>query len=226
MKIQGLAIAFDLDGTLVDTAPDLTAATNAVLARAGRRRLDEHVVRHLVGRGARALIEAGFAHTGAAVDPASIEGHVEAFLDFYGRNLSANSRPFPGVRETLQSLQDEGALLSVCTNKPHPLAMQLLAELELLSFFDVVIGARALPFRKPDPRHLLECITRSGGDKAFAVMVGDSETDVAAARNAAVPVILVDFGYTAIPAAELGGDALISQFDALLPAISGLQAVS
>lgn len=212
MSFSGWSLVFDLDGTLVDTAPDLAGAMNAVLAEQGRRTLPVSDVRHMVGRGARILIETGFAATGAPVTPYESEQHMRRFLEHYGQNLTTGSRLFEGVAETLTALKAEGANLAVCTNKPHALTIRLLEGLDLLAHFPVILGADALPFRKPDPRHFTECVARLGGAPNRAILIGDSETDLQTARNAGAPIVLVDYGYTQTPAKDLGGDALISRF--------------
>lgn len=219
MSLNGVSIIFDLDGTLVDTAPDLASAMNAVLERAGRRAIPASEVRHMVGRGARVLIETGFARTGTPLATEDLSAQVAHFLEHYEANLSRQSRPFSGVPEVLSRLLSLGAKLAVCTNKPHSLTLKLLTQLDLSNVFGAVLGADARPYRKPDPRHLLDCVALLGGAAERSVMVGDSETDVAAARAAGVPIILVDYGYTSIPVAELGGDRVISAFAELPGAI-------
>lgn len=219
MSLNGVSLIFDLDGTLVDTAPDLAGAMNAVLARAGRPALPVADVRHMVGRGAKVLIETGFARTGSALPADALEDHFNFFLTHYDANIALESRPFPDVHETLSRLLDDGAKLAVCTNKPHALTLKLLDQLALARYFPVVRGADAQPYRKPDPRHLLDCVADLGGDAKRAVMVGDSEVDAGAAQAAKVPVVLVDYGYTALPVHEIGGDAVISHF-ADLPGVA------
>ena len=216
------AIIFDLDGTLVDTARDLTQALNAVLAQAGRTPVPPARVRHTVGAGARGMVERGFAETGPALAAAEIEGWTEAFLRHYRAHLSDLSRPFPGVRETLAALAAENAAMAVCTNKSVEASRHLLRDLELDRFFGAVVGGDSLAVRKPDPEHLAATIRAVGGEPGHAVMVGDSEIDVAAARGLGVPVIAVAYGYTQVPAAELGADAVIERFAELPAAIAAL----
>ena len=216
-------VIFDLDGTLVDTSPDLTSALNAVLTASGRKALPEVEVRHLVGRGARVLIERGMETTGDPVDQALVPQLFQDFLDHYGANIAAGSKPFPGVERVVRRLVAGKHPLGICTNKPEALAFKLLDALNLRRFFPVIFGADSRPYRKPDPRHLLDTIAAVGGERGNAVMIGDSDTDVETARAAGVPVILVSFGYTEIPARELGADAVIDHFDALEAAISALR---
>ena len=215
-------ILFDLDGTLVDTAPDLAGAMNAVLGRDGRPHLPVAAVRAMVGRGAQVLIEKGFAATGASADPERLPGLVENFLDYYRLNLTANSVPFVGAREVVADFAAQGARLGVCTNKPFDLAEALLRELDFRSPFHSVRGADSAPYKKPDPRHVYDTLTLAGGSHGEAVLIGDSETDVKAARAAGIPVVLVSFGYTETPVTELGGDAIIDHFRDLPDALRAL----
>jgi phosphoglycolate phosphatase len=215
-------VIFDLDGTLVDTSPDLTAALNAVLLAAGRKPLPEEEVRHLVGRGARVLIERGMEATGDPVDEALVPKLLQDFIDHYGANIAAGSQPFPGAEKAIRRLIAANHPLGICTNKPEALTFKLLDALDLRRFFPVVLGADSQPYRKPDPRHLLDAIAKLGSDPRHAVMIGDSDTDLKTARAAGVPVVLVSFGYTEIPVRDLGGDAIIDHFDALDAAIASL----
>jgi phosphoglycolate phosphatase len=216
-------VIFDLDGTLVDTSPDLTAALNVVLTAAGRKPLPEIEVRHLVGRGARVLIERGMAATGEPVDEALVPKLLEDFVDHYGANIAAGSKPFPGAERAVRRLVTANHPLGICTNKPEALSFKLMDALNLRRFFPVILGSDSQPYRKPDPRHLLDAIAKLGGERGNAVLIGDSETDLKTARAASVPVVLVSFGYTEIPARELGADAVIDHFDALDAAIAALR---
>jgi len=215
-------VIFDLDGTLVDTSPDLTAALNFVLVSAGRRPLPEAEVRQLVGRGARVLIERGMQVTGAPVDEALVPKLLQDFIDHYGANIAAGSQPFPGAENAVRRLIAAESKLGVCTNKPETLSFKLMDALNLRRYFPVILGADSQPYRKPDPRHLLDTIAKLGGDPRHSVMIGDSETDVKTAHAADIPVVLVSFGYTEIPVQELGGDVIIDHFDALDAALAKL----
>ncbi len=215
-------VIFDLDGTLVDTSPDLTAALNAVLLSVGRHPLPETEVRHLVGQGARVLIERGMAATGEPVDQALLPKLFDDFIDHYGANIAAGSQPFPGVEREVRRLIASGHLLGICTNKPEGLSFKLMDALNLRRFFPVILGADSRPYRKPDPRHLLDTIAAAGGSRDDAVLIGDSETDLKTARAADVPVVLVSFGYTETPVQKLGADAVIDHFDALDAALAAL----
>lgn len=215
-------IIFDLDGTLIDTAPDLTGALNHVLVLEGRSRVDGGQVRHMVGHGAREMIRAGMAATGADATENDLDRMMEIFLEYYIAHIADHSRPFEGTLRALDTLTAHSAHLGVCTNKREHLSVILLKTLQVDHYFKAIVGADTLPVRKPHPRHLLETIERVGGHKDRAVMVGDSTTDVKAAKAAGVPVVVVTFGYPDVPASELGGDIAIDHYDALLPAITKL----
>lgn len=218
--MKPLTLIFDLDGTLVDTAPDLAGAMNAVLLKNGRPPVPPAEVRHMVGRGARALIERGFEVTGGPVDPAEMDAHFDHFITYYGDHVADASAPFPEVREVLTRLKAAGHELGVCTNKPEALAVSLLEALDLKGFFGAVLGADTLDVKKPDPRHLTETVKRIGGDVARTVMIGDSEVDAETARNAGVPSVIFTFGYTQFDPAGFGAAALLDGYDALESALA------
>jgi phosphoglycolate phosphatase len=215
---ERIAIVFDLDGTLVDTAPDLLASLNAVLVKAGHRPVAPGELRHLVGHGVRTLFERAFAETETEVSHAQVDSYTQMFLDHYRANIANASVPFPNVRETLERMAAEGAALGVCTNKPHDLTELLLDELDMTRHFPSIVGAGRTPFNKPDPRHIQAVIDELKAQDRRAVMIGDSPVDVAAARAAKIPVIAMSYGYTPVPAHELGADAVTGEF-ADLPAI-------
>ncbi len=204
------AFVFDLDGTLIDTAPDLQTTINAILARDGRRPLDDSEIRRVVGRGARNLIVQAFQLTGAPVEMDRVEGLYDEFLKDYGSHIADASRPFPGVIETLQKLKAEGVPMAILTNKPHANTMTLIRALDMEGFFGSVFGQGKRPYIKPDPRLFAEVVAELGGGPA--VMVGDSITDVETARGAGAPVILMSYGYTPEPAAGLGADLVLDDF--------------
>jgi len=215
-------ILFDLDGTLADTARDLCHTMNVLLERHGRARVPDDQVRNMVGAGARKILELGFSATGAPATPALLDQLFEEFLEHYGSHIADHTVLFPGVREQLEALSAAGSHLAVCTNKPEYLTHRLLEALNVAHFFPVVIGGDTLPVRKPDPQHLLEAITRTGGSAKAAIMVGDSAPDFEAARAASIPSICVTFGYTDQAPDSLGADVLIDHFDALPGALSAL----
>ena len=204
------ALIFDLDGTLVDTAPDLLGALNAILIREGRRPVDHADLRHLVGYGARTMLSEAFKMTGDAMDATRLPHLIDEYIDHYRRHVAVASRPFPGVEETLAALKAEGAKLGVLTNKPQELTDLLLPALDLDRYFDAIHGAGRYSYNKPDGRVLHHVADELGGGPAL--MIGDSITDVQTARAAKVKVILVSFGYTPEPAHTLGADAVVDHF--------------
>jgi phosphoglycolate phosphatase len=213
-------IIFDLDGTLVDTAGDLTASLNHALGVLGRPPIDPAGVRAMVGHGARKLLERGLAATGD-MTPDLVEAGVRPFLDHYAANIAVHSRPFAGVEQALDTLEADGLALAICTNKPVALAEALVAELGWAGRFRALLGADSRPWKKPDPRHLSDTLSAAGGRRA--IFVGDSKTDADTAKAAGVPLILVSFGYSTDPVETLGADSLIHHFDALVPAITAIQ---
>jgi phosphoglycolate phosphatase len=217
--LRGAVIAFDLDGTLVETAPDLIGALNIVLSERGLTQMPLAAARALVGRGARKLIEKGFAAANHPLDQQEIGGLVARFLEVYAARIASESHAYPGLIDALDALQTAGAILCVCTNKRTDFSLALLDALHLTRRFAAVVGADRAPKPKPDPSHILAAIAAAGGDPAFALMVGDSSNDVDAAKAAHVPVIAVTFGYTETPAQDLGADAVIDRFEDL-PAVA------
>jgi phosphoglycolate phosphatase len=207
------AFIFDLDGTLVDTAPDLLAATNAVLMAHGHKAVDPKTLRHLVGYGAARLIEDAFAATGAPVHRDLVPGLVDEFIAHYRGHIADHSKIFPGVEVTLAHLRMAEARLGVLTNKPQELTDLLLPALGLTSYFDAVYGAGRMGYNKPDARIFHDVVRDlGGGAEGPAIMIGDSLTDVKTARAAGVPIILVNYGYTPEPAETLGADAVTGDF--------------
>jgi phosphoglycolate phosphatase len=216
------AVIFDLDGTLVDTAPDLMRATNHVLELSGRRPISMDEVRVFVGHGARALLTRGFAATGGLPEGYDVEPDYKRFVDFYSENIAGGSEVFPGLLKLLDRLKAEGFALGVCTNKLEGLSVQLLAALNMTHYFGSVVGPDTIGIAKPDPRPFHEAVRRLGLTSPRAIMVGDSETDILTARNAGVPVIGVPFGYTPRPVQEFGPDRMIAHFDEAYEAIQDL----
>jgi phosphoglycolate phosphatase len=214
--LTGATIAFDLDGTLVDTAPDLIGTLNVLLAEEGLTPLPLAEARPFIGRGAKWMIERGFQAAGAPIDPPTATRLFDRFLGYYLEHIADESRPFPGVETALDALKARGARLCVCTNKRTDLSRALLDALDLSRRFDAIVGADLAPAIKPDPRHLTTAVAAAGGAIDRAVMVGDAATDAGAARGAGAPLILVSFGYTETPAHELAPDLLIDHFDELV----------
>ncbi len=190
------ALIFDLDGTLVDTAPDLHAATNHVLSTLKRRTISLEEVRAFVGHGARALIARGCEATGEPVDPRAIETLYQEFVIHYAANIAANSKPYPGVVDLLDRAKARGLALGVCTNKLESLSLRLLEALDMRNYFGAIVGPDTIGIAKPDARPYRETLNRLGRGGAASLMLGDSETDIRTAQNAGVPVIAVTFGYT------------------------------
>jgi phosphoglycolate phosphatase len=209
-------VVFDLDGTLADTSLDLAGALNHVLENMGRSPIPPESVRQLVGHGARALLRKGLAATGE-VSEALVDAGYPAFLEHYAANICRYTRPFDRLIEALDGLRWSNARIAVCTNKPEQLTALLLAELGWQYLFDAVIGGDTLPVKKPDPAPLLAAVEQAGGGRA--VLVGDSITDADTARAAGVPFVAVSFGFSDRPASELGADAVIENYDELIPAL-------
>jgi phosphoglycolate phosphatase len=220
--LSGAAIAFDLDGTLVDTAHDLVGTLNWLLKEEGVAPLSLAEARPFIGRGARWMIERGFQAADAPLAAEQVQPLFDRFIAHYTAHIADESRPFPGCVAALDALKADGAKLAVCTNKLTGLSKRLLDELDMSRLFDAVIGSDATPAIKPDPRHLQTAIAAVGGRLDRAVMVGDAATDAGAARAAKTPLILVSFGYTEVPARDLGPDILIDHFDELRDACARL----
>jgi phosphoglycolate phosphatase len=214
------ALIFDLDGTLADTAPDLLGATNAVLAARKRPRLDLDHLRHMVGFGAVALITQAMEASGAPVAEEEMPPLIEIFLDHYRGHIADGTRLFPDVAETLAALKAGGARLGVLTNKPQELTDLLLPRLGLDEMFAAVYGAGRKPYTKPDPRIFHDVVADCGGSPA--VMIGDSITDLNTARAAGVSCVLMSYGFTPVPAADLGADIVLDEFSQLPDALRQL----
>ena len=210
-------VVFDLDGTLADTAPDLTAALNHALGELGRPPVPAEDVRHMVGHGARALLQKGLAATGK-VSEALIEQGFPIFLAHYEAHIADHSRPFPGVEQALATLEAQGIALAVCTNKLEALTHKFIAAIGWEGRFAAIVGGDTLAVRKPDPAPLLEAIARAGGGPA--AFVGDSITDTDTAKAAAIPCIALSFGFADRPAGELGADRVIDHWDELVQTLS------
>jgi len=218
-RLNGAVIVFDLDGTLVDTAPDLMGTLNTVLGEEGLPPLPYEMAPLLVGRGAKVMLERGFAADGQPLDEPEASRLFDRYIEVYLGRIADRSRPFPGVLDALDRLEAQDAILAVCTNKRTDLSLAVMNALDLTRRFKVIVGPDMAPRSKPDASHLLRTVELAGGDPKRTVMVGDSINDVLAAKNAEIPVVVVSFGYTDIPAKDLGGDALIDRFDELYDAV-------
>jgi phosphoglycolate phosphatase len=216
-------IVYDLDGTLADTAGDLMASLNWLLARDGLRPVEIESARSLLGAGARALIKRGFLVSGRTLEPQKLETLFADFLAYYNAHIAVHTRLYPGVERALEAFARLGWRQAVCTNKIEASAKLLIAKLGITNRFAFICGQDTFGVGKPDPTPLLETIAASGGARNRAIMVGDSSIDIKTARAASVPVIAVDFGYADVPAAELAPDQMISHFDELIDACEALQ---
>lgn len=218
-----LTIVFDLDGTLVDTAPDLISTLNLILAREGLPPVDYDAARRMIGGGARGMIERAVAAEGRDCGKAEIERMFAAFIGHYAEHIADQSRPFPQLEETLRQLTRESRRLAVCTNKLEWLSVRLLDTLNLSRHFVAVCGQDTFGVQKPDPKMLRLTIERAGGSPDRAIMVGDSGTDIRTSRAATVPVIAVDFGYSEVPIATLRPDRIVSSFADLPAAVRAIE---
>ncbi len=215
----GSTIIFDLDGTLVDTAPDLINALNFVMAHEGLGTVPESLIRPQISLGARNMIRTGLDYHGRASNDRA-DQLFDMFIEFYRANIAKDSKPFEGMTAALEQLKDNGARLGVCTNKTQEMAVQLIDDLGFSRLFGAIAGRDRFDCYKPDPNHLLKTIALTGGSADRAVMVGDSPTDINTAIAAALPSVAVTFGYCDIPVTELGATALIGHYDELVPALN------
>jgi phosphoglycolate phosphatase len=217
-------IIFDLDGTLVDTAPDLVDTLNRLLISEGLDTVPFDEARPMIGGGARKLIERGLAVQGRSCAKADVDHLYETFVAHYAEHIADRSRPFPELVDALDDLASRGCRFAVCTNKLEWLSVRLLDALGLSERFAAICGQDTFGVQKPHPDIVHATLRRAGGSAAEAIMVGDSETDIATARAAGIPVIAVDFGYTDRPVATFGPDRIISRFGQLPGAVMDLLA--
>ena len=215
-------IVFDLDGTLVDTAPDLINTLNYVLDREGLPPVPLASARNMIGAGARKLIERGLEIEGRSVSVSDLDRMMRVFIDYYAEHIADESRPFDGLEAALDDLEGRGYRFAVCTNKLEWLSKLLIDRLGMTGRFAAICGADTFGVAKPDPAILHQTIARAGGVSAAAVMIGDSGTDIGVARRAGIPVVGVSFGYTDVPIADLKPDRLIGHMDELPGAVESL----
>lgn len=220
---EGWTILFDLDGTLVDTAPDLLGALNHVLTDMTLAPVSLDAVAEMIGHGARAMIETGLRTQGAVLSATEMDAAFERFIAYYVDHIADHSRPFEGAVEALAALREAGATLTVCTNKRQDLSERLIGALGLSHQFDVIFGADRATNRKPHADHVFETLAAAGGDPARALFVGDSRTDERAARNAGLPFVFVTFGYEAETVEDIAADVAISHYTQLVSALSDLR---
>jgi phosphoglycolate phosphatase len=221
--MQDLTIVFDLDGTLVDTAPDLMRCANHALGLAGLAPVPNEHLRPIISYGAKAMIERGLSVHGKQLTAGEIDRLFKRFIDHYVATISQESRPFPGLLAVLDHLETSGARLAVCTNKLAGMSHRLLDELGMSQRFRTLAGRDTFPFCKPHPAHLLRTIEQAGGSPERAIMVGDSDVDLATARAAGIPMIAVSFGYCDPPVASLAPDVVIDHYDDFLAALQQLR---
>ena len=215
-------LVFDLDGTLVDTAPDLISALNFVLDREGLAPVPLKSARNMIGAGARKLIERGLEVEGRAMSVDDVNRLTHDFIEYYAAHIADASRPFEGLEAALDDLEAQGFRFAVCTNKLEWLSRRLLDQLDLSKRFAAICGADTFGVSKPDPVILQQTLARAGGELSSAIMIGDAGPDVGVARRAGIPVIGVEFGYTDVPIAELKPDRLIGHMRELPAAVNSL----
>ena len=220
--MSAITIVFDLDGTLVDTAPDLVDTLNVLFAREGLPPVPYETARNLIGGGARMMIARGIEADGRTVEPAKLERMFAEFIAHYSEHVADRSRPFPGLGDALDELAAVGFRFAVCTNKLERLSLRLLDALKLTHRFAAICGQDTFGVQKPDPEVLRRTIAAAGGSPQRAIMIGDSQTDIRTARAADIPVIAVDFGYSERPVSEFGPDRIISHFAQLPAAVSAI----
>ncbi len=217
-----ISLIFDLDGTLFDTAPGLVHTMNALLARRGRGPLGLDDIKTQLSFGARAIMKSALEQSGLTASADELEELFGEFIRHYTAIMADMSHPYPGLVRTLERFEDAGCVMGVCTNRFETSAMTLINALGLKIYFKTVIGQDSIGIAKPDPAPVFETLARMGGEPSRAIFIGDSEVDVAAARAAGMPVIVVSFGYASIPALELGADLVIDHFDELEEAVNEL----
>lgn len=215
-------IVFDLDGTLIDTAPDLVATLNAVFAREGWPPVPFAAARNAIGGGARMMIARGVAAEGIAVSAEKLDQLFADFIAHYSKHIADHSQPFPGLTDALDELAASGYRFAVCTNKLERLSVLLLKQLKLADRFAVICGQDTFGMQKPDPEVLRRTVAAAGGSLQEAIMIGDSATDIRTARAAGIPIIAVDFGYSDRPVSEYGPDRIINHFMQLQSAIAAI----
>jgi phosphoglycolate phosphatase len=215
-------IIFDLDGTLVDTAPDLIDTLNVIFAREGLPPVPYEAARNAIGGGAKTMIARGIQAEGRILSAQKLEQMFADFITYYSDHVADRSQPFPGVIDALDTLAARGCRFAVCTNKLEQLSVLLLGKLKLADRFAAICGQDTFGMQKPDPEILRRTVAAAGGNLQRAIMIGDSNTDIRTARAAGVPVIAVDFGYSERPIAEFGPDRIINHFSQLPASIDAI----
>jgi phosphoglycolate phosphatase len=207
---QIYTILFDLDGTLIDTAPDLIEAHNHVMNKFGHKPKQLSDIKSLAGRGAWVMMQRSFKNE--ITDEKTKKKMVDEFISFYAKNINNESKPIKGIFQFLEWAKSKNISMGVCTNKKEVLAIDLLKKINMYKYFEYVAGADTFEFNKPDPRHLTNVVEIIGGDLKKTIMVGDSEVDANSAHNANLPFVLVKDGYTEKTEKEIKHDELISDF--------------
>ena len=207
---QIYTILFDLDGTLVDTAPDLMDAHNHVMKKFGHKEKKLSDIKSLAGKGAWIMMQRAFRQE--IKDEKIKKEMMKEFIDFYSQNIDRGSKPINGVMEFLKWAKTKNISMAVCTNKQERLAVDLLKKLKMYKYFEYVAGSDTFPFNKPDPRHLTDVVEIIQGNLKKTIMVGDSEVDGMSAENAKIPFVLVKDGYTEKSTKEIKHDELIEDF--------------
>jgi len=215
-------LIFDLDGTLVDSAPDLARALNGLLAELDCPALSFDKIRRLIGDGAPTLVRRALAAAGAEFDEEDCDSLLDRYRELYLATATAQTRAYPNVAGTLKVLREAGYRSLVCTNKFQLPSVKILEALDLARYFDAIVGGDVVPARKPDPAHLIAGLKMVGAHAGQAVMIGDGINDVRSARGAGIPVILLSSGYGEIPASDLGGDLLVYDFAEIPQALQRL----
>ena len=217
-------LVLDLDGTLADTNRDLVPVLNRVIGAEGLQPVAFADIGHIVGLGAKKMIERAYEFRGVPLGNAKLDQLFDAFLSDYEQNMAVNTVLYDGVEGALERFANAGWQLAICTNKQEAMARKLVAELGVADYFAAIAGGNTFPVRKPDPRHLTGTVEQAGGNPARTVMVGDSITDISAARAASIPVVAVDFGYSDKPIREYSPDHVISHYDELWETVAGIAA--
>jgi phosphoglycolate phosphatase len=220
LKNKPSAILFDLDGTVADTALDLSATLNYILKQNGRDEIENNLIRNMVGQGAKALILKGFSHTGSAPSEDQLDILLDQYLEYYLSHISDKTEIFPGTLELLDILKSQNINIAICTNKNIELTHTLLEDLKIKHYFNAITCGDSFEFKKPDPRHLYETCKLMNADPANAIMVGDSVNDIKAGNSAKMLTIGVTFGYTETPVSQLGPDIIIDHFDQFIHAFN------
>ncbi len=212
-------IVFDLDGTLLDTHADLVESLNHTISAIGLAPVSYDDLTHLVGQGAKVMIERACKLQGEPIDEAALPALLDRFIAHYSANMPGHTMPYPGVVDAMNTLKDVGCKLAVCTNKLEGLARPLLDKLGLTGHFDVITGGDTFPVRKPDAKHLLGTVELAGCDPRRTIMIGDSVNDIMVAHNAGVPSIAVPFGYSDVPVETLNPTRVITHYRELTPTL-------